>query len=58
MTDCLEPKIFNFCVANLGNSPAITYNLCLVPRGHNKFEYFESQFSSPRLDQRFLNNNV
>jgi len=44
-----EPKITNYCVANLGNSPAITCDLRLA------LGNFESHIRSSRINQRFLN---
>ena len=49
MNEHLVSKMINLCVMKLSNSGAIT----CVPR--LDLEHFESQFDSPRLNQRFLN---
>ena len=49
MVSIYEYKIANYCVTNLGNSPAITCDLCLV------FGDLESHIHSPGINQRFLN---
>jgi hypothetical protein len=48
MNERAAPKIINFCVAKLSNSPAIT----CVPR--LELDDFESQPDSPRINQRLL----
>ena len=48
MNERVVPKMTNFCVVKLSNSPAIT----CVPR--LELDHFESQPDSPRIDQRFL----
>jgi hypothetical protein len=47
MNERLVPKIINFCVVKLSNSPAITF----VPR--LELDYFNSQLDSLRINQRF-----
>lgn len=49
MTDQLGPKIINLCVAKFSNS----YAIAGIPR--LDINHFESQFDSPRLNQRLLN---
>ena len=49
MNERVVPKMTNFCVVKLSNSPAIT----CVPR--LELDHFESQPDSPRINQRFLN---
>ena len=51
MNERVAPKMINFCVVKLSNSPAITY----VPRlelDGPTFRHFESQHDSPRINQR------
>ena len=48
MVGVYEPKITNCCVANLGNSLAITCDLRLA------LGAFESHIRSPRTDQKLL----
>jgi hypothetical protein len=48
MNERVVPKIINFCVVKLSNSPAIT----CVPR--LELDHFESQLDSLRINQRFL----
>jgi hypothetical protein len=52
MNERVVPKVTNFCVVKLSNSPAIT----CVPR--LELDHFESQPDSPRINQRFLNIEV
>ncbi len=52
MNERVVPKMTNFCVVKLSNSPAIT----CVPR--LELDHFESQPDSPRINQRFLNIEV
>ena len=47
MNERVVPKMTNFCVVKLSNSPAIT----CVPR--LELDHFESQPDSPRINQRF-----
>jgi hypothetical protein len=47
MNERLVPKMINFCVVKLSNSPAIT----CVPR--LELDHFDSQPDSPRINQRF-----
>ena len=49
MNERVVPKMTNFCVVKLSNSPAIT----CVPR--LELDHFESQPDSPRINQRFSN---
>jgi hypothetical protein len=59
MVGTYEPEITNRCVANLGNSLAITCDLRLAPQGHclkGVLGDFESHIRSPRINQRFLKN--
>jgi len=49
MNERVVPKMTNFCVVKLSNSPAIT----CVPR--LELGHFESQPDSPRINQRFHN---
>jgi len=49
MNEHVVPKMTNFHVVKLSNSPAIT----CVPR--LELDHFESQPDSPRINQRFLN---
>ena len=49
MAGVYEPKITNCCVANFGNSLAITCDLRLA------LGDFESHIRSSRINQRFLN---
>jgi hypothetical protein len=54
MNERVVPKMTNFCVVKLSNSPAIT----CVPRlklNGPALRHFESQPDSPRINQRFLN---
>ncbi len=51
MNERVVPKMTNFCVVKLSNSPAIA----CVPR--LELDHFESQLDSPRIDQRFPNEN-
>ena len=71
MNERVVPKITNFCVVKLSNSPAITQHREVpVPRRQDVDErpcvprlelngpalrHFESQPDSPRINQRFLN---
>jgi hypothetical protein len=48
MNERVVPKMTNFYVVKLSNSPAITY----VPR--LELGHFESQPDSPRINQRLL----
>jgi len=48
MNERVVPKMTNFCVVKLSNSPAIA----CVPR--LELDHFESQLDSPRINQRFL----
>ena len=48
MVGVYEPKIINCCVANLGNSLAITCDLRLT------LGDFESHIRSPGINHRFL----
>ena len=52
MNERVEPKMTNFCVVKLSNSPAIT----CVPR--LELDHFESQPDSPRINQRFPSMNA
>ena len=52
MNERVVPKMTNFRVVKLSNSPAIT----CVPR--LELDHFESQPDSPRINQRFLNIEV
>ena len=52
MNGGLAREIAHCCVANLGNSPAITCDLCLA------FGDFESHIHSTRLNQRFLKGDL
>ena len=47
MNERVVPKMINFCVVKLSNSPAIT----CVPR--LELDHFDSQPDSPRINQRF-----
>jgi len=49
MNERVVPKMTNFCVVKLSNSPAIT----CVPR--LELDHFESQPDSLRINQRFPN---
>jgi hypothetical protein len=49
MNERIVPKMTNFCVVKLSNSPAITY----VPR--LELGHFDSQPDSLRINQRLLN---
>jgi len=49
MVGVYEPKTTNCCVANLGNSLAVTCDLRLA------LGAFESYIRTPRTDQKFLN---
>jgi len=52
MDERVVPKMTNFCVVKLSNSPAIT----CVPRlelNGPALRHFESQPDSPRINQRF-----
>ena len=65
MNERVVPKMTNFCVVKLSNSPAITqHREVLVPRRQDvverrpgvtrlELDHFESQPDSPRIDQRF-----
>ena len=46
MNERVVPKMTNFCVVKLSNSPAIT----CVPR--LELDHFDSQPDSPRINQR------
>jgi len=48
MNERVVPKMINFCVVKLSNSPAIT----CVPR--LELDHFELQPDSLRIDQRLL----
>ena len=48
MNERVVPKMTNFCIVKLSNSPTIT----CVPR--LELDHFESQPDSPRINQRFL----
>jgi hypothetical protein len=61
MNERVVPKMINFCVVKLSNSPAkagpmseaIALGLTCVPR--LDLDHFESQPDSPRINQRLLN---
>ena len=66
MNKRVVPKMTNFCVVKLSNSPAITQHREVpVPRRQDvderpcvprlELDHFESQLDSPRIDQRLLN---
>ncbi len=52
MNERVVPKMTNFCVVKLSNSPAIS----CVPR--LELDHFESQPDSPRINQRFPSMNA
>ena len=52
MNERVVPKMTNFCVVKISNSPAIT----CVPR--LELDHFESQPDSPRINQRFPSMNA
>jgi hypothetical protein len=52
VNDQFEFKIINSCVANLRNSPAITFDSRL------EIDPFEFQLDSPSFNQRLLNVKV
>jgi hypothetical protein len=53
MNERVVPKMINFCVVKLSNSPAITRAPRLELDGPT-FRHFESQPDSPRINQRLL----
>ncbi len=66
MNERVVPKMTNFYVVKLSNSPAITHHMEVpVPRRQDvderpnvprlEFDHFESQPDSPRINQRFPN---
>ncbi len=66
MNERVVPKMTNFCVVKLSNSPAITQHTEVpVPRRQDvderpyvprlELDHFESQPDSPRINQRLLN---